>query len=233
MEAVCGIGFDLDHTLAIDNRLERVAFLRLLEAVLAEGGRSLGPLALEIDGIDELLTQQRRGEFSIDDAVRRFVAAHDVEPTEAHVEWFRTAAVSMVDDLVVPLPGVSRTLAALRDRGIAIAILTNGWNPIQRRKARRAGFDGEVLVSSEIGVQKPAAGSFERLLHTLGTPPEQTWYVGDDPHSDVAGAHAAGLQAIWIDWEGKEFPPDLRPAEHTIRIIDELLELVPAPVRVS
>jgi FMN phosphatase YigB (HAD superfamily) len=71
------------------------------------------------------------------------------------------------------------------------------------------------------------------LLHTLGTPPEQTWYVGDDPHSDVAGAHAAGLQAIWIDWEGKEFPPDLRPAEHTIRNIDELLELVPAPVRVS
>ncbi len=31
MEPVEGIGFDLDHTLAIDNRLERVAFLRLLE----------------------------------------------------------------------------------------------------------------------------------------------------------------------------------------------------------
>ena len=85
MDAVCGIGFDLDHTLAIDNKLELVAFLRLLEAVLAEGGGTQGTLGDEIDAIDELLQRQRHGEFTIDDAVRRFVQAHGVEPTRAHV----------------------------------------------------------------------------------------------------------------------------------------------------
>jgi HAD superfamily hydrolase (TIGR01509 family) len=233
VDTVRGIGFDLDHTLAIDNGLERVAFLRLLERILAEGGSYEGTLADEIDGIDGLLKRQRSAEFSIDEAVRRFVAAHGVPPAESHVEWFRRTAVAMVDDLVVPLPGVAQTLAALRERGIAIAVLTNGWNPMQRRKSERAGFHETVLVSSEIGVQKPAARAFEILLDALKAPPDETWYVGDDPRGDVAGATAAGLRTVWIDWERKTYPADVPPPWHTIARFEELLALLPAPARIS
>jgi putative hydrolase of the HAD superfamily len=233
MDAVRGIGFDLDHTLAIDNHLERVAFLRLLEVVLGEGGRAVGTLADEIDSIDELLARQRRGDFSIDVAVRQFVADRDLEPTESHVERFRRSAVEMVDEFLVPLPGVRSTLAAVRERGIAVAVLSNGWNPLQMRKAEQAGFRGPILVSSEIGEQKPAPHAFETLLRTLGTAPQESWYVGDDPHSDVAGAQAIGMQAIWINWERKEYPAGLQPPRHTIRDFAELLGLLPAPVRVT
>ncbi|HXO17217.1 MAG TPA: hypothetical protein VN909_03525, partial [Candidatus Dormibacteraeota bacterium] len=121
MERVCGIGFDLDHTLAIDNRLERVALLRLLEVVLTEGGRTVGTLADEIDSIDDLLARQRRGEFSVETAVRRFVAERGVEPTEWHVETFQKTAVAMVGEFLVPLPGVKQTLDVLRERGIEMA----------------------------------------------------------------------------------------------------------------
>ncbi len=233
MDAVRGIGFDLDHTLAIDNRLERVVFLRLLERILAEGGRYEGTLTDETDRIDELLTRQRRGEFSIDDAVRRFVAEHGVAPADSHVEWFRRTAVGLVDDMVVPLPGVGPTLEALRERGIATAVLTNGWNPMQQRKAERAGLRGVVLVSSEIGVQKPAVRAFEILLDTLKTPPGQTWYVGDDPCGDIAGAAAAGLRTVWIDWERKTYPADVPAPGQTITRFEQLLTLIPAPARVS
>ena len=142
MESVLGIGFDLDHTLAIDNRLERVAFLRLLEALLSEGGRTIGTLRDEIESIDELLAHQRRGEFSIDEAVPRFVAAHELPPAQRYVEWYRHNAVEMVAEFVVPLFGVGPTLEALSERGIAVAILSNGWNPLQLRKAERTGFRG-------------------------------------------------------------------------------------------
>ncbi|MGC1380502.1 MAG: HAD family hydrolase [Candidatus Baltobacteraceae bacterium] len=233
MEPHVGIGFDLDHTLAIDNKLERVAFLRLLEALLERGGRTLGTLADEIGGIDRLLVRQRAGEFSIEDAVRLFVSEHGVAPSESQVEWFVSAAVRMVPEFVVPLPGAKRTLAALRERGVAIAVLSNGWNPLQRRKAEQAGFDGPLLVSAELGVQKPDRGAFEALLARLGTEPDQTWYVGDDPIGDVAGAAQAGLRAVWIDWEEKTYPPDLAPPARTITALDELLEIVPEPVRLS
>ncbi|MBV9233323.1 MAG: HAD family hydrolase [Candidatus Eremiobacteraeota bacterium] len=230
MERISGIGFDLDHTLAIDNTLERVAFLRLLEALLAGGGATYRSMAEELDAIDDLLSHQRHGAFSIDEAVRRFVAAHGVAARDGHVETFRHTALSLVDDLVVPLPGVPQALQALSDLGIPTAVLTNGWSPMQARKARRAGFNGPVLVSSEMGVQKPAPAAFEMLLHALGTPRESSWYVGDDPQSDVGGAHAVGMRAVWMDWEGRTFPSEIAPAEFTIHRFSDVLTIVSAPV---
>jgi HAD superfamily hydrolase (TIGR01509 family) len=230
---VRGIGFDLDHTLAIDNCLERVAFLHMLDLLLAEGGHTVGTLADEIDSIDGLLSRQRHGEFSIDEGVRRFVAQRGVKPSGRYVEWFRASAIEMVEEFVVPLPGVKPTLEALRARGIAVAVLSNGWNPLQRRKAEQAGFVGPVLVSSEIGEQKPAPQAFESLLRTLGTDAAQTWYVGDDPRIDVAGAQALGISAVWIDWERREYPAGQRRPEFTIHEFQELLTLLPEPARAS
>jgi HAD superfamily hydrolase (TIGR01509 family) len=228
---VRGIGFDLDHTLAIDNRLERVAMLHLLEAILKDGGASIGTLAEETDNIDDLLARQRRGEFTIEDAVRRFVAEHRVQPADRYVECFRRDATEMVDDFVVPLPGVASMLETIRERGIVMAVLSNGWNPLQVRKAERAGFSGTVLVSSDIGVQKPDPRAFTHLLEALGTQPKHTWYVGDNPHGDVAGAQRLGIDTVWMNWEGQTYPADLKPPTLTISSFAELVELLPAPAR--
>jgi HAD superfamily hydrolase (TIGR01509 family) len=221
-----GVGFDIDHTLAIDNKLERVAFMHLLELVLQRGGRTIGTLAQESDAIDALLAHQRSGAFSIEEAVRRFVVERGVAAADLYVERFRTLALEMAPSFVVPLPGAKETIDALRARGVAVAVLSNGWNPLQEVKARRAGFEGAVLASADIGAQKPDPRTFEALLDALGTPPERTWYVGDDPRGDVEGAARAGLHAVWIDAEGKPYPSDLAPPRYTIGALKEMLVLV-------
>ncbi len=228
-QAVFGVGFDLDHTLAIDNKLERVAFLRLLEEVIERGGHPLGSIFEESDRIDALLAEQRSGAFPIDAAVGRFVTERGLEAGERWAERYRTMALEMVDQFVVPLPGVKRTLAALEARGIPVAVLSNGWNPLQIRKARRAGFHGPVLASADIGQQKPGARAFEALLRTLGTRPQNTWYVGDDPRGDVGGARTTGLHAVWLDDEQRAYPPELLPPPATIHSLEELLGVLPAP----
>ena len=225
--AVAAIGFDIDHTLVIDNKLERVALLRLLERIETDGGRRSDNLDDEIAQIDALLQRQRKGAFPIEDAVREFAIAHGAEPKDAYVEQFRSMAVAMVADLAIPLPGVREMLRALRERGIPVAVLSNGWNPLQIKKAQRAGFEGPVLASADIGVQKPSAAAFAALLSALGTPAERTWFVGDDPNSDVDGSRLAGLGAVWFDWEGKTFPSELAPPPHTIHAAMELLDLLP------
>jgi HAD superfamily hydrolase (TIGR01509 family) len=233
MDAIDGIGFDLDHTLAIDNHLERVVFLRLLKSVASRGGRVLGTLSDQIVAIDALLQRQRSGEFPIDEAVRLFATERGLPSGDWLVEPFRKMAVESVEDFLVSLPRVDQTMEELQKRGIPVAVLTNGWNPLQTRKAEQAGFRGPILVSGEIGERKPSSGAFERLVHVLGTEPRHTCYVGDDPRDDIAGARDAGLQTVWIEWEGREYPSNLPPPDRTIHDLAELLEFVPQCERAS
>lgn len=226
------VGFDIDHTLCIDNKLERVAFLHLLERIIDEGGAPLGSLAQESDRIDVLLDWQRGGGASIEEAVRIFVRDRGVEPADAHVDGFKRMAVAMAETFVIPDPQARATIAELQSRGVPVAILSNGWNPLQIAKARRAGFGGRVIASAEIGVQKPHAAAFAELARKLGTDPARCFYVGDDPHADIAGALAAGFRAVWLDHEGASYPADLPRPTHVIHALKEVLALIGAEAEV-
>ncbi len=233
MPAGCAVGFDIDHTLAIDNKLERIAFLRLLPAIDAAGGSALGTLDQETSAIDTLLERQRSGAFSIDEAVRRYVSERGVTDPYPFVHRFREIALSLVDQIVVPLSGVPRLLAQMRSHGLAAAVLSNGWSPLQQRKAERAGFDGPVLASSDIGISKPDAQAFAALVERLAVPAECVWYVGDNPRADVAGAKHAGLRAIWYNAENRSYPEGLAQPDAVVTDICDVLEIVTAPAVVS
>ena len=110
-------------------------------------------------GVDELLAGFRGGAFDIVEMLRRFSAERgipDIEP-----QRWRERCYALVDELVRPMPGARETIALLRERGVPLAILTNGWSPLQQMKIARAlGADAIdiVLVSDEIGSEKPSAG---------------------------------------------------------------------------
>lgn len=227
----CAIAFDIDHTLAVDNKVERIAFLRLLARIDREGGRALGTLDEEMNAIDALLDRQRSGAFTIDEAVRRYARERGVTDPAPFVTHFREIVLSLVDHVVVPLPGVPRMLSELRARGVATAVLSNGWNPLQQRKAERAGFEGPVLASAEIGAAKPDAAAFMALVDALGVAPERTWYVGDNPRTDVVGAHAAGFRTAWYNAEGRRYPSELTPPDAEVKDICDVLDLVAVPVQ--
>ena len=117
-------------------------------------------------------------------------------------------------------------LAALRERGIPVAILSNGWSPLQEHKARLVGFDGPVLVSDAIGVRKPAYAAFLRLERALGVPSARIAYVGDDPVPDMCGALSAGMRAVWLDAEQRTYPQDIAEPSARIAALLEILTLV-------
>lgn len=220
------MGFDFDHTLGIDNKLERVAFLRLLDAACERGGHCIGTLAEEIERIDDLLVKQRSGAFTIEEAVRRFMRERGVAQPEEFVDGYKRMTVDMVRSFVIPQPGVREMLAELRRRGIPVAILTNGWSPLQQHKAGRVEFDGPVIVSADLGIQKPEPQAFAALADALHADPHDIAFVGDTPSSDVAGAIRAGMHGIWFDAEGVRYPTDLPPPSAVIHSLAELTALV-------
>ncbi len=226
--ATVGVGFDIDHTLCIDNKLERVVFLHLLEQIGAEGGYALGSLATESDNIDRLLAFQRGGGCTIEEAVDRFVSERGVQPSEWFTKGFRRMALAMAETFIVPDPDAKATLEELAGAGVALGVLSNGWNPLQVVKARRAGFAGKVLASADLGVQKPNPVAFCALAEELGLEPERCFYVGDTPDVDIPGALEAGFRAVWIDNEGKTYPPGLPQPTHVVHSLRELIPLVSA-----
>ncbi len=222
-------GFDFDHTLGVDNGLEKKAFYRYA----AELGHALDPADAQAwRRLDDVLARARGGAISIDDAVQEFFAG--IAPAASGARW-RDICFELVPELVRPLEGARELLRALRARGVPLAVLTNGWTPLQQRKIVQAlGADAPptILVSDELGALKPDPAAFAALVGALGVPREQVWYVGDNPAGDVGGALAAGLRAVWFDWEGLAYPRDVPPP--TLRIgglreLERLAENANAP----
>jgi HAD superfamily hydrolase (TIGR01549 family) len=221
------IGFDFDHTLGVDNALERRA--------MYDYARELGrPLDANDDAVrkqvEALLADFRAGATTMDEMIRRFAEMLRVPTDSATADHWREHCYALVDELVEPIGGAVELLASLRARGIPRAILTNGWTPLQQKKIARALGDESlglrILVSDAIHAVKPERAAFEALVQALDVPREHVWYVGDNPRGDAGGALAAGLRAVWFNWEDQSYPQDLPPPTRTIRALGELEALI-------
>jgi putative hydrolase of the HAD superfamily len=225
--AAIAIGFDFDHTLGVDNGLERKA----LYAYAAELGHPLDPADKAVRvRVEHLLATYRAGDIAMDAMLARFAQLAGAPPAAAAPAGWQRICYALVDELVRPVDGARETLLALRARAIPLAILTNGWTPLQQKKIARALGDDvaawlPILVSDAIGAIKPSPRAFDTLVETLRAPRERTWYVGDNALGDIGGALAAGLRAVWLDWEGLAYPQDAPPPTLRIGSLRELKTL--------
>ncbi|MDH2909134.1 MAG: HAD family hydrolase [Candidatus Eremiobacteraeota bacterium] len=220
-----GVAFDLDHTLLVDNRLERVALLDLIVRLDAAGT----PLRLSLDRAgaiaDEELSRYRNEGEELDTMLNRFVERCGGRGGASWAPWYRQRCLDLVGALVLPMPAARRSLTALAEAGLKIAALSNGPSPLQERKAAQIGFYDLVLSSEQIGVRKPEPAAFERLAASMGVAPSRLAYVGDDPLLDIVGALKVGISAIWFDGAEKRYPADLPVPTAVIHSLDELLPL--------
>lgn len=107
---------------------------------------------------------------------------------------------AFVDDFVAALvfeelPGARSTLEGLRDRGIALAMVSN-WDCALPQHVERLGLAHlftTIVASAVVGAEKPDPRIFQAAIDALGAQPGRTLHIGDE-QSDVDGAAAAGLR---------------------------------------
>jgi putative hydrolase of the HAD superfamily len=110
-----------------------------------------------------------------------------------------------------------------------LALLTNGLPELQRKKIEAAGLGDAfeaVVISGALGVGKPAAAPFMRVLEALCLDPHEAAMVGNSLRADIAGAQGVGMSAVWVRRPGAEMAEDVIP---DIEISD--LTQLPAALR--
>ncbi len=105
---------------------------------------------------------------------------------------------------------------------LPVCIVSNADEREIRMAIAHHGLPVDHVVTSEFAQSyKPEPGIFKAALEVTGWRADRVLHVGDSLHSDVGGAHNAGLKAAWVSRSerikdiGTDQPdftwPDLRP----------------------
>ena len=102
------------------------------------------------------------------------------------------------------IPGALDLLKEAKRRGYKIGILSNGFSEVQYDKLRSTGlirYVDCVVLSDEIGINKPDIKLFEYALAKSGATAEESIMIGDNPTTDIAGAQSAGWETLLFNKE--------------------------------
>lgn len=125
--------------------------------------------------------------------------------------------------------GALELLKTLKQMDIRLGLITNGSTQVQNATIDAIGirdYFEVIIISEEADLRKPDPAIFEKALEILGVPPDQAWYIGDHPKSDIFGASQARLTGVWVRSGGHEWPPELPHARYEIDLLGEILELI-------
>lgn len=100
----------------------------------------------------------------------------------------------------IGFPNLHETLQFLKNQGLRLGMITNGFGDFQRNNIIGLGiqdyFD-TIHISEVEGVRKPDPAIFLRALSRLHLKPEEAVYVGDHPVNDVIASRKVGMKGIW------------------------------------
>ena len=117
-------------------------------------------------------------------------------------------------------------LPALQQLRTRYRLFTASNGNADLRQIGIAHFFERTIAARQVGALKPDPAIFHKVIEGTDLQAHEVAYVGDDPLLDVVGARGAGMQAIWIDRAGAQWPSEIAPASYTVRSLAELTKLL-------
>ena len=134
--------------------------------------------------------------------IRRAVpAGTDEETILAVLADFKTTYAAICEDHTKPYDGILDMLAALRERGIRVAVVSNKFDAATKKLCEKYFGDlVEVAIGERAGVRKkPAPDTVHEALKELGVTAEGAVYFGDSD-VDIQTARNCGMPCISVTW---------------------------------
>ena len=125
------------------------------------------------------------------------------------------------------LPGAEEIVRYLAEK-YPLTIVTNGFIEVQYEKFDKSGLRdcfAHIVLSEEVGCQKPNPRIFEEALHMNGLQAEDVVMIGDSWNSDIQGAINAGIDQIWIR-KSNDPLPEGQSATYLVQSLSEVMEIL-------
>src|SRR5436305_4064434 len=144
-------------------------------------------------------------------------------------EWLADELLAARAEVVGVHSDVEPVVDELLRRGHSVGARTNGNFPFERLPlAERFAF---VVHAEDVGEMKPAAGPFRHAVELAGGDLGGWVHVGDEIATDVAGAQAYGMIAVWLNRSGEPAPAGVVPDAEIASLHDlpDLVDRLPTP----
>ena len=117
-------------------------------------------------------------------------------------------------DYVNLYPGVLDALKQLREQGCRLWLLSNAQRVFTEYELRHLGLGEQldaIYISSDYRCRKPDVRFFNALIEEQQLDKSKCLMIGNDIHTDIGGAKAAGLATFYM--HTNLTPPDQRSAD--------------------
>jgi putative hydrolase of the HAD superfamily len=148
-------------------------------------------------------SEAQHWEYSMLDVAKRFLLRIHCDPANETLandiwnsylnEWNKGVTYIQNTGAFIERLGVSYKLGIVTNTHYAPLI----WQHLNEMGIANAFWT--VVTSVEHGRPKPHRAIFDYAIHSLGTPPSETLYVGDSYVTDYLGAKSVGMPALLID----------------------------------
>ena len=107
--------------------------------------------------------------------------------------------------------GSEKVLTYLKKK-YTLHIISNGFKESTLIKMDKSGLNpyfSNVIISEDVGVNKPHKDIFEYALRLAAAQKEESIMIGDSLEADIRGAQDYGMKAIYFNPMNKEKPEDV------------------------
>ncbi|NQX40200.1 putative hydrolase of the HAD superfamily [Pedobacter steynii] len=107
--------------------------------------------------------------------------------------------------------GSEKVLTYLQKK-YTLHIISNGFKESTLTKMDKSGLNpyfSNVIISEDVGVNKPDKAIFEYALRLASAQKEESIMIGDSLEADIRGAQDYGMKAIYFNPMNKEKPEDV------------------------
>lgn len=235
MPPIQAIFFDIGDTLVFDDPPLPARLARAARAVGPPLDEARLPTAFRVGEAHALARYVEGVPWDAPDSMREAVAriwwALDRPPPDDKGWRALGAAFAAVPCTRYVQSDAIGLLQELKQRGFTVGAISD-WEttlPDLLAELGIAPWLDALAVSAIVGATKPSPRLFQEALRQAGAAPETSLHVGDWYELDVAGARAAGMQALLFDHQGRR--PDAGcPRAQTFDALTDYLLALPRPI---